>query len=521
MRLRKPLVTVSLGLLAAVFAAGLLFGVTLVGPAPQSAEATFLTQVKKLLASDGQAGHEFGRSVAFSGDTAIVGAWAEDAGGSAAGAVYVFQRSQGGADNWGEVTKLTASDAEAGDLFGISVAVSGDTAVVGAHGEDTGGSFAGAAYVFQRGEGGADNWGQVEKLTASDPETLDQFGASVAVSGDTAVVGAIQGDAGGSDAGSAYIFQRNDGGTDNWGQVKKLTASDAEAFDEFGWSVAVSGDTVVVGAISERAGGLGAGAAYVFERNEGGADNWGEVKKLTASDAQAGDWFGISVTLNGDTAVVGAWLEDTPFNNVGAAYVFQRNEGGADNWGEVKKLTASDAAGGDNFGIGVAVSGDTAVVGAFGEDFGENNAGAAYVFRRDHGGADNWGEVKKVTASDAQADDLFAESVAVSGDTAVVGAFREDAGGSDAGAAYVFDLLLSKPTSTATATASITPTPTITPTPPPPVGGISGDSDLRSLPLETADSGSSPWAVAVAIVAAASLLAAGGAAWYARRRASR
>ncbi|MCH7489034.1 MAG: FG-GAP repeat protein, partial [Chloroflexi bacterium] len=467
-------------------------------------------------ASDAEADDEFGYAVAVSGDTTVVGARVEDAGGNFAGAAYVFQRDEGGADNWGEVTKLTASDATAGDFFGFSVAVSGDTAVVGAHGEDTGGTFAGAAYVFERGEGGADNWGQVEKLTASDPETLDQFGVSVAVSGDTAVVGAIQGDAGDSNTGSAYVFQRNEGGTDNWGQVKKLTASDAEAYDEFGWSVAASADTVVVGAIAERAGGVEAGAAYIFQRDEGGQDNWGEVTKLTASDAQAGDLFGIRVALSGDTVVVGAWLEDTPFANVGAAYVFERNEGGADNWGEVTKLSASDASANDNLGIGVAISGDRAVVGAFGEDAGGNAAGAAYVFQRNEGGADNWGEVRKLTASDAQSGDNFGIRVAVSGDTAVLGAVREDAEGENAGAAYVFDLLQAKPTHTATSTS--TATPTITPTPPPPIGGIALDSDLRALPLETAGRGGAPWAIEVWIVAAASLVAAGVAAWYARRR---
>ena len=221
--------------------------------------------------------------------------------------------------------------------------------------------------------------------------------------------------------------------------MKKLLASAAQAGDLFGESVAISGDSAVVGAIFEDAGGGGAGAAYVFERNQGGAGNWGEVTKLTASDAQGGDFFGQSVAISGDTAVVGAYREDAGGSDAGAAYVFQRNEGGADNWGEVKKLTASDAQAGDQFGISVAVSGDTAVVGASTEDAGGDDAGVAYVFERDEGGAGNWGEVKKLTASDAQALDHFGFSVAVSGDTAVVGTpglpflFAEDAG-----AAYVF-----------------------------------------------------------------------------------
>ena len=383
-----------------------------------------------------------------------------------------------------EVKKLTASDAEAGDFFGLSMAVNGDTAVVGALLEDAGGSEAGAAYVFQRNEGGADNWGEVKKLTASDAQAGDWFGWSVAVSGDTAVVGAPSESRDGSSVGAAYVFQRDQGGADNWGEVKKLSASDAQAGVRFGVSVAVSGDTGVVGAYPADDSAGRPGAAYVFQRNDGGADNWGEVTKLTASDAEGGEQFGTSVAVSGDTAVVGARGGDAAGTNSGAAYVFQRDEGGADNWGEVKKLTASDAAAGDRFGLSVAVSGDTAVVGAFAEEDagGLISAGAAYVFQRDARGADNWGEVKKLTASDAEAGDGFGVGVAVSGDTAVVGAFAEGAGGSFAGAAYVFDLLLPKPTPTPCSPEGCpTATPTITPTPAPLPGDATCDGRVDSI----------------------------------------
>ena len=411
-------------------------------PAEQSAESAPLFEVEILSASDGEDSNRFGHSVAVSGDTAFVGAHREDDGGNDAGAVYIFERDAGGTGNWGEVKKLTASDAEADDRFGFSVAVSGDTAVVGALDGDALSDAAGAAYVFQRDEGGADNWGEVKKLTASDAEPDDRFGWSAAVSGDVAVVGAWTEDAEGNNAGAAYVFGRDEGGTGNWGEVKKLTASNAEAFDFFGHSVAVSGDVAVVGAWSEDAGGSGAGAAYVFQRNAGGAGNWGEVKKLTASDAQEFDLFGFSVAVGGDTAVVGALDGDALSDAAGAAYVFQRDEGGADNWGEVKKLTASDAEPDDQFGWRAAVSGDTAVVGARFEDAGGSEAGAAYVFQRDQGGVDNWGEVKKLTASDAESVDFFGVSVAVSGDTAVVGADAGGGGSNAAGAAYVFEELL-------------------------------------------------------------------------------
>jgi uncharacterized repeat protein (TIGR01451 family) len=262
-----------------------------------------------------------------------------------------------------QVAKLTASDAAENSYFGWSVAISGDTLVVGAIYKA---SQAGAAYVFERNQGGADAWGRVTKLTASDGAPSSDFGYSVALSDDTLVVGAYNAD----DAGAAYVFERNRNGADAWGEVAKLTASDGAALDEFGGSVALSGDTLVVGA-PEKASW--AGAAYVFARNQDGADAWGEVKKLTSSDGATDDCFGGSVALSGDTLVAGAWDNE----HAGAAYVFARNQNGTDAWGEVTKLTASDGATGDHFGYSVALSHDTLVVGAHRKASG---AGAAYVF---------------------------------------------------------------------------------------------------------------------------------------------
>ena len=376
-------------------------------------------QQHKTAASDGVASDWFGYSVALSGDTLVVGAEGDD---SFKGAAYVFVRNWGGADNWGQVQKLTAADGAAGDAFGCAVAISGDTVVVGAFGDD---SFKGAAYVFARNWSGADNWGQVKKLTASDGATDDRFGISVALSGDTVMVGAFLDD---SWKGAAYVFTRNQGGVpDNWGQAKKLTASDGVADDYFGYSVALSGDTLVVGALGDDSG---RGATYVYARNQGGADQWGQVKKLTASDGAANENFGFSVAISGDTVVVGAFRDDS---GRGATYVFARNQGSVpDNWGQVKKLTASDGATDDRFGISVALSGDTVVVGKFGDD---SFKGAAYVFARNQGGADQWGQVQKLTAADGAADDQFGSSVAIGGDIVVAGADGDD---SFKGAAYVY-----------------------------------------------------------------------------------
>jgi PKD repeat protein len=232
------------------------------------------------------------------------------------------------------------------------------------------------------------------------------------------------------------VFARNQGGDDNWGEVKKLTASDGAAYDNFGVSVAIAGDTLVVGAFLDDDNGYRSGSAYVFARNRGGTNNWGEVKKLIASDGAAGDWFGFSVAMAGDTVVVGAYFDDDNGDDSGSAYVFARDQGGTDNWGEVKKLIASDGAAGDWFSsYAVAIAGDTIIVGAYGDD---EQTGSAYVFARNWGGADNWGEVEKLIASDAAPGDRFGYSIAIAGDAVVVGAIFDDDKGYNSGSAYVY-----------------------------------------------------------------------------------
>jgi hypothetical protein len=223
-----------------------------------------------------------------------------------------------------ETKKLLASDGAADDEFGRSVSISGDTAIVGAYYDDDNGYNSGSAYIFYRDQGGVDNWGKVKKLTASDGAAWDRFGWSVSVSigGDTAIVGAWVDDDNGIESGSAYIFSRNYGGVDNWGQVKKLLAGDGSAYDRFGYSISVSGYTAIVGAYGDDDNGASSGSAYIFYRNQGGANNWGEVKKLLAGDGAAGDWFGRSVSISGYTAIVGAPYDDDNGNSSGSAYVF-------------------------------------------------------------------------------------------------------------------------------------------------------------------------------------------------------
>jgi len=463
-----------------------------------------IAQQVYLKASNSGEGDSFGFSVAVSGDTVVVGARNEDSVATGidgdgsnnsalrAGAAYVFVRSGSG---WTQQAYLKASNTDVEDIFGESVAIYGDTVVVGASGEksaatgvdgsQTDNSFfgAGAAYVFVRS---GNSWSQQAYLKASNTGVRDGFGASVAISGDTVVVGASEEDSAATgvdgieddntvaNAGAAYVFVRKGG---SWAQQAYLKASNTGAFDHFGSAVAISGETVVVGAIFERSAVtgvngnqadnsvLGAGAAYVFVRD---GETWEQQAYLKASHTGDNDQFGSAVAISDDTLVVAAKREESAATGIngaaddnsafdaGAVYVFVRIGGG---WEQEAYLKASNTEAEDHFGSSVAISGDSIVVSAASESSaatgvngsqGENSAskaGAAYVFVWNGNG---WIQQAYLKASNPEAFDYFGYSVAVSGDTVVVGAIGESSsaneiGGSqgndaapDAGAAYVF-----------------------------------------------------------------------------------
>ena len=391
-------------------------------PTPSPTPGPFhLSQSDQLLASSSEYLDFFGISVSASGDTVVVGAYARDARAFDSGAAHVFTRGESG---WSEQVMLTPADGARGDQFGYSVSVSGDIAVIGARGDSDAVAESGSAYVFHKGELG---WGQEAKLTASDAEMYDNFGHSVSVSGDTAIIGAYQDVVGGIDTGSAYVFHKDD--EDEWSQQAKLTASDGEASDQFGYSVSISGDTAVVGAYGGEVGGLVVGSAYVFYRDETG---WSQQAKLIALDATARDSFGYSVSVSGDTVVVGAYGDEDGGSSSGSAYVFVRDAG---MWSQEAKLTASDPEAFDRFGYSVSVSGDKVVVGAYTDNDGSTSSGSVYVFVRDAG---MWTQEAKLTAEDYAEGDSFGYSVSVSGDTVVGGSLLNQDVDDDVGAAYVF-----------------------------------------------------------------------------------
>ncbi len=376
------------------------------------------TQQAKLVASDAASNSWFGWSVSISGDSALVGAQEDDhAGGVNAGSAYVFVRS---GSVWTQQAKLVASDAATGDHFGFSVALTGDTALVGAPNDDhVGGVNAGSAYVFVRT---GSTWSQQAKLLASDGALSDELGRAVALSGDSALVGSpTDTHTGVSFAGSAYVFVRS-GVT--WTQQAKLVANDPATSDNLGFSVGLDGDTAVLGAVfDEHSGGTDEGSAYVFVRS---GTTWTQQAKLVASDAGSFDRLGMSVALGADTAVVGSIYDA----GTGSAYVFVRS---GTTWTQQAKLLASDGANNDRFGISAAVRGDTALIGAYADG---SFAGSAYVFTR--AGA-TWTEQVKLVASDPAVGDSFGYSLALDGGRALIGAIDDDHPGvTNAGSAYVF-----------------------------------------------------------------------------------
>ena len=379
---------------------------------------TVAAQQAKIEASDAQTGDEFGYSIDISSDTVVAGAWYEDTGGSNAGAAYVFTRS---GTSWSQQAKLVASNAGAGDQLGYSVAIDGDTIVAGANNEDTAAQDAGAAYVFTRS---GTSWSQQAKLVASDAQAADYLGWSVGIDGDTIVVGAFGEDTGGSYAGAAYVFTRS--GT-TWSQQAKLVASDAQANDYLGrGEIGISGDTIVLGAYREDTGGSDAGAAYVFIRS---GTSWSEQAKLVASDAQANDQFGRAVSISSDTVVVGASLEDAGGTDTGAVYVFTRS---GTTWSQQAKLVSENPNGLDEFGISVDIDGDSVIMGATKEDTGSQDTGAVYIFTRS---GTTWSQQKLLKASDVPAYKRFGWAAAIDGKTAVGTSKLID---SNTGAAYTF-----------------------------------------------------------------------------------
>jgi hypothetical protein len=393
----------------------------------------------KLTASDAaEAGH-FGFSIALQGDTLAVGAIGgtpcavdvEDPGACIrAGAAYVRERDGGDAGAWGEVAKLSGVDigplpAE-GDLFGFAAAIDGDTLAIGAPRAGA----AGAVWIFARDADDPLVWDPVQAIEGIADD--DAFGFSVALDGDTLVVGAP----GSGAAGAVSIFERSPGPPPTWNEIQTLVG--ASAGDAFGSALAIDGDRIAVGAPQDIEGCPGdpglpcaPGATHVLARCVVAAcvDAWETRAVLVPAGGAPGDRFGAALAMDGPTLVVGAPRADDrcpntwPECDAGRGHVYERDAGGPDAWGPVALLRVDDPDPLGELGASVAISGDTLVLGASGDDEAAVDAGAVHIYARS---GETWVHSDKIIPEDAEARDRFGASVAVDAGTLAVGAYRED-----------------------------------------------------------------------------------------------
>ncbi len=375
-----------------------------------------------ILADDGKAGDSFGYSVAIDGNTALVGAFKSDIDGVIdAGAAYVYVLGDNG---WQKQAKLVAEPAFAEDTLGGNVALNNNVAMLGVSRRDDKGKDSGAVIFFERE---VNSWKQRHIFTAPDAQAGDAFGQSIALTKNHLIIGAPRNDTLSSDAGAAYIYKREN---DSWRYQTKITASDGVAGDLFGISVAIDGNTILVGADLHDEKAENAGAVYVYILKE---NKWKQEAKLMASDGGKTDIFGVRVALSKNTALVSARRDDTEELGIdaGSAYIFVRD---GSTWTQQVKLTSPDGQADDRFGRGVGLSGDTAIISAMNHDTNGSNTGALYVYKKGSGG---WRYTSKFVAKSSMSEDKFGWNVGLSNGVAIVATPNHDAQGQESGAVFI------------------------------------------------------------------------------------
>jgi hypothetical protein len=398
-------------------------------------EVAFVT---KLLAPDGAPVDRFGYTAALSDDRLVVSALGDDDMGAGAGALYVFGRNQGGPDNWGFLSKLVASDIGPFDRFGQGLSLAGDVLIAGIL--NTSLPRPGAAYVFDL-SGEASEWREVARLAPADSTVNDFFGRFLATDGDTALIGAFGEDSAAKASGAIYVFEADPLDPAAWMEISKIKAPEPTEGGFFGRRFGFDGDALVVAAIGDDAAGEDAGAAHAYQRVPLSPTDWQFVRTLRPDELAPLDNFGRHTSLDGDMAAVGAWRHDAAAPDAGAVWLYRRFTAGGAAWADVAKLLPEDPSGDGRFGIGLAMDADLLAVGAPFQDGAAQDTGIVYVFARNADGRDAWGEVARLIAPDAQADDLFGYWLTFSDGTLVVGARQDDnRNGWDAGAAYVYQV---------------------------------------------------------------------------------
>ena len=323
---------------------------------------------------------------------------------------------------WRDEQKLIGYDNANGEFFGDAVAVSADDLIVGKKEDDENGNLSGAVYFYSEDSNG--DFVNPQKVLASDGTSNDRFGGAVDIFGTDAAVGA-------KEINAVYLYKKDAMGS--WGSEQKITPSDGSPSDEFACDIALFGNYLAVGSLDNVGNGTSSGAVYVYEKDAMGV--WGNEQKITPSDGMLNDDFGIAVGLYGDYLVVGSSRNDSNGGDSGAIYIYEKDAMGM--WGNVQKITTSDGANFDYFGISVAIYDNYLIAGASGDDDSGNFSGSAYVYEKDAMGV--WGNEQKLMASDGSNGDTFGRSVSIFGDYLVVNSIDDNDNGSNSGSAYVYE----------------------------------------------------------------------------------
>jgi len=363
----------------------------------------------------------FGSNVAMSGFNALIGSYGDDDDGVSSGSARFF-RFDG--NSWVDQGKFYSSDIAQEDFFGFRVAVSGNTALISSYGDDDAGDFSGSVYVFER-IGGV--WTQVQKLVASDAATFDDFGFSLAIDGDYAVISSYLDDDFGNFSGSAYVFKRTAG---VWTETQKLLPNAGAANQQFGFAVDIEGSQIIIGSRNDGTSVSFGGAAYIYERTGG---TWAQTAKIKPSDNTANKVFGSAVSISQGIVLVGALGDNAGASSSGAAYVFEKV---GVNWTQKAKLKTDTIVANEYFGYSVDNIGKKLIIGAYrGKNATFSANGSAFIF---DGTSGSYVQTQKLTATDGALNDYFGIHVAMSGKNAIIGAQYNDQFGENSGAAYFF-----------------------------------------------------------------------------------
>lgn len=384
------------------------------------------SDLEKLVASDGVTWDRFGASVSSFENFLVIGSPGNSANGNNAEAVYVYEKLVNG--EWGNEQKIIASDGQANDIFGASVSIYADYLVVGAKQDDDNGSQSGSVYVYEKDAMGV--WGNEQKIIASDGQAYDSYGWSVCIIEDQLFVGSVNDAEDGTDAGALYVYEKDINGI--WSNEQKLKPSDGSQENYFGYQIEVFENTLVVSACGDVNNDPESGSVYVYEKGSNGT--WGAEQKLTSFDAFKGDWYGKSIDVFENYLVVGAMKDDDNGENTGIVFIYKKDDNGV--WNFIQKIGASDAESYDKYGWSVAVFDQHIAVGAYSNEFGPES-GSVYVYELDSNGV--WGNEQKIIPPSGLTSMWFSEALEFTENYLVIGASRDNANVSNSGSVYILD----------------------------------------------------------------------------------